>query len=122
MAKETLKSIPLSENQTFEIEITSMAYDNSAVGRYKDFVVFVDRAAPGDKVLAQATTLRHNYARAKILEIQSSDPLYRIEAKCKVFKVCGGCQWQHLPYEKQLEQKNILIADFLKTLNISSDQ
>jgi len=122
MAKETLKSIPLSENQTFEIEITSMAYDNSAVGRYKDFVVFVDRAAPGDKVLAQATTLRHNYARAKILEVQGSDPIYRIEAKCKVFKVCGGCQWQHLPYEKQLEQKNILIADFLKTLNISSDQ
>jgi 23S rRNA (uracil1939-C5)-methyltransferase len=122
MAKETLKSIPLSENQIFEIKTDSMAYDNSAIGRYRDFVVFVDRAAPGDNVLAQATTLRPNYARATILEIQKFDSSYRIEPKCKVFKVCGGCQWQHLPYEKQLEQKNILIADFFKSLNIKGDK
>ena len=118
MAKSTFQSIPLSCGQTIELNIDSMAYDNSALARYKDFVVFVDRGAPGDSVLAEITTLRPNYARAKIVEIKKSDPKYRIEAPCKLFKVCGGCQWQHLSYEKQLEQKDLLLENFFSKLKL----
>ena len=118
MAKATLQSIPVSIGQAIDLQIDSMAYDNSAIGRYKDFVVMVDRGAPGDYVLAEITTLRPNYARAKIVEIKKLDPNYRIEAPCKLFKVCGGCQWQHLPYEKQLEQKNLLLQNFFSKLDL----
>ena len=118
MSKSTLKNIPVSSDEIIDLQIDSMAYDNSALARYKDFVIFVDRGAPGDSVQAQITTLRPNYARAKIVEIKKSDPNYRTEAPCKLFKVCGGCQWQHLPYEKQLEQKDLLLKNFFSKLNL----
>lgn len=121
MAKATLDSIPVSIGQVIELKIDSMAYDNSAIARYKDFVIMVDRGAPHDKVKVEITTLRPNYARAKIIEIIESDPVYRIEAPCKLFKVCGGCQWQHLPYEKQLEQKDLLLQNFFSKLNLNKD-
>jgi len=119
MAKSTLQNIPVSAGEIIDLEISSMAYDNAAVARYKDFIIFVDRGAPGDRVKAEITTLRPNYARAKIIEIETSDPDYRIEADCKLFKVCGGCQWQHLPYEKQLEQKDLLLKNFFSKLNLA---
>ncbi len=120
MSKSTLKNIPVSSGEIIDLQIDSMAYDNSALARYKDFVIFVDRGAPGDRVKAEVTTLRPNYARAKIIEIKESAPDYRIEADCKLFKVCGGCQWQHLPYEKQLEQKDLLLKGFFSKLNLES--
>ena len=119
MSKSTLKNIPVSSDEIIDLQIDSMAYDNSAVARYKDFIIFVDRGAPGDSVQAQITTLRPNYARAKIIEIKKSDSNYRTEAPCKLFKVCGGCQWQHLPYEKQLEQKDLLLKNFFSKLNLT---
>ena len=118
MAKATLESIPVSIGQTIELNIDSMAYDNSAIGRYKDFVIMVDRGAPRDIVQAQIISLRPNYARAKIMEIKKSEHSYRIDAPCKLFKVCGGCQWQHLPYEKQLEQKDLLLKNFFIKLDL----
>ncbi len=121
MAKSTLKSIPVSQDEIIDLQIEAMAYDNAAIARYKDFVIFVDRGAPGDLVQAQITTLRPNYARAKILEIKKSDLDYRIEPLCKIFKVCGGCQWQHLRYEKQLEQKDLLLKSIFSKLNLESD-
>jgi len=119
--KVILKKAPLLKDQIIDLHIDSMAYDNSALARYEDFVVFVDRGAPGDDLSCQITTLRPDYARAKILEIKKSDPDYRIEPKCKLFKVCGGCQWQHLPYEKQLEQKDLLVERFVAKLNLEKD-
>src|SRR3990167_5139375 len=119
MSKSTLQNIPVSADEIIDLEIDSMAYDNSAVARYKDFIVFVDRGAPQDSVQAQITTLRPNYARAKITEIKKSNPAYRTETLCKLFKICGGCQWQHLPYEKQLEQKDLLLRNFFSKLNLA---
>ncbi len=118
MAKSTLQSIPVSAGEIIDLQIESMAYDNAAVAHYKDFVIFVDRGAPGDLVQAQITTLRPNYARAKILEIKKSDSNYRLDPKCKILKVCGGCQWQHLPYEKQLEQKDLLVKNFFSKFDL----
>ncbi|MBI2995220.1 MAG: 23S rRNA (uracil(1939)-C(5))-methyltransferase RlmD [Candidatus Melainabacteria bacterium] len=121
MAKSVLQTAPVQASEIIDLKIDSMAYDNSALARYKDFVIFVDRGAPGDKVKAEITTLRSNYARAKIIEIKESDPNYRIEPLCKLFKVCGGCQWQHLPYEKQLEQKDLLLKNLFLKLNLKEE-
>ncbi|OGI19849.1 MAG: 23S rRNA (uracil-5-)-methyltransferase RumA [Candidatus Melainabacteria bacterium RIFCSPHIGHO2_02_FULL_34_12] len=118
MAKATLKSIPVSSGEIIDLEIESMSYDNAALAHYKDFVIFVDRGAPGDVVQAEITTVRPDYARAKITELKKSDSLYRVDAPCKIFKVCGGCQWQHLPYNKQLEQKDLLLKRFFLRLNL----
>ncbi len=118
MAKSTLQSIPVQLGQVIDLKIESMAYDNSAIGRYKDFVIMVDRAAPGDEIKAEITSLRPNYARAKIVDLVKFDNSYRIEAECKIFKVCGGCQWQHLDYKKQLEQKDLLLKSFFSKLEL----
>ena len=88
VAKSTLQSIPVSQGEIIDLQIEAMSYDNAAVARYKDFIVFVDRGSTGDEVKAEITTLRPNYARAKIIEIKESDSNYRIEPLCKIFKVC----------------------------------
>lgn len=118
MAKSTLKNIPVSSGEIIDLEIESMGYDNSAIARHKDFVVMVNRAAPKDKLKAEITTIKPNYSRAKIKELIESDSEYRIEPNCKIFKICGGCQWQHLPYEKQLEQKDFLMKNFASKLSL----
>ena len=120
MKQEALK-IPVVRNEIITMQIDTMAYDNAAIGRYKDFVVMVDRGAPGDEVKVEITLVKENYARGKIIEIISSNSEYRIDPKCKLFKVCGGCQWQHLPYEKQLEQKDLLMGNFTKKLNLEDE-
>ena len=116
MAKSTFENVPIKEGQIVDLKIDSMAYDNSAVSRYKDFIIFVDRGAPEDLVTVEITTVKHNYARGKILEIKT--PGLREDPKCKLFKVCGGCQWQHLSYENQLVQKNLLMRNFVSKLNL----
>ncbi len=77
MAKSTLQNIPVSQGEVIDLQIESMSYDNSAVARYKDFIIFVDRGAPGDSVKAEVTTLRPNYARAKVVEIKESNLILR---------------------------------------------
>lgn len=118
MALKSENSIPVQIGQTLNLKVDSMSYDNAGVSRYNDFVVFVDRAAPNDKVSVEITSVKPNSARGKILNILESDKDYRIETPCKIFKVCGGCQWQYIPYEKQLEQKDLIIRNSFSKFNL----
>ena len=55
---------------------------------------------------------KKNYREAKLLEILEPSP-DRIDPKCQHAKVCGGCSWQHVPYQKQLEYKTQQVTDHI---------
>lgn len=75
-------------------------------------VVFVPFAAPGDVVDIQLFKKRHNYAEGKVVAIHEYAQ-ERVQPFCEHFGVCGGCKWQHLPYEAQIRYKQKQVVDNL---------
>ena len=100
--------LPLVE----EIEITGVAAEGKALCRHNDKVIFVPFAAPGDVVDLQITRKKHSYAEARIVKMHKPSDI-RVEPFCPHFGVCGGCKWQHVPYEYQLQFKQQQVVDNL---------
>jgi 23S rRNA (uracil1939-C5)-methyltransferase len=96
-----------------ELDIDSIAAGGDGVGRSNGVVVFVPRAAPGDRVRARID-VRRRFARGEIDSIVRPSP-DRVTPECPhyVADKCGGCQLQHIEYEAQLEAKRRIIRDSL---------
>ncbi|MCD4769752.1 MAG: 23S rRNA (uracil(1939)-C(5))-methyltransferase RlmD [Bacteroidales bacterium] len=100
------KKKPLLE----KVEITAIASEGKALGRVDDKVVFVPMLVPGDIVDIQVTRKRKSFMEGFVTKFHRYSDM-RQEAECSHFGVCGGCKWQHLPYEKQLEFKQQQVYD-----------
>ena len=105
-----------------EVEITGIAAEGKSLTKIKlrdddqnPLVVFIPYGAPGDIVNLKVDKKKHSFAEAHIIKIISPSPL-RIEPKCSYFGTCGGCKWQHLPYEEQLKFKRQQVEDALKRI------
>ncbi len=86
------------------IEITDVAAEGKAIGRYEEKIVFVQHAVPGDVVDVQVKKKRKNYYEGFPIKYHVYSPI-RIAPICSHFGVCGGCKWQHMPYSEQLKFK-----------------
>lgn len=93
-----------------DLEISKMAAEGRAIGRKDGKVIFVDYATPGDVVNVQTSTNKKDYAIASIIEIKKAAS-YRQKPVCEHFGTCGGCRWQHIPYEQQLEFKHQIVEE-----------
>ena len=83
------------------------------MGRLSDQrAVFVPFGLPGERVRIRLTEQRRNFARGEILEVLEASPL-RVNPRCIHFGVCGGCHYQHLSYEEQLNAKTDILRDQL---------
>lgn len=91
--------------------IEKIASEGKCLGRHDGKVVFVPYTAPGDVVDVYLTKSRKAYAEGHVTEFHQKSEM-RIEPFCSHFSVCGGCKWQHLPYETQLtfKQQHVLEA------------
>ena len=95
-----------------QVEITGVAAEGKALARVNDLVVFVPFVAPGDVVDLQLTRKKHNYAEARVVKFHSYSPL-RVTPFCEHFGICGGCKWQHVSYDYQLQFKRQQVEDNL---------
>ena len=101
---------PVARDQELELRIDSLAYGGNGVARLNGFVVFVRRGLPGDTVRARVTKVKRNHAEAESLEVvEAGAP--RVEAPCAHYPACGGCRFQDLAYEAQLEAKAQQVGD-----------
>ena len=94
------------------VEIIDIAEEGKGVGKADDFVLFVDKAIPGDVADVEMYRSKKNFGEAKIMNLVKSSE-YRVEAFCEHFGTCGGCKWQHMTYEAQLKFKQKSVADAL---------
>jgi 23S rRNA (uracil1939-C5)-methyltransferase len=102
------RNYPLIEN----LEITTLAAEGKAMGKYRGKAVFVPYTAPGDIVNVRITNSRSGYMEGVVSEfIRSSET--RAQPFCSHFGVCGGCKWQHIPYAEQLTCKQQQVFDQL---------
>lgn len=85
------------------------------MARVGDKVLFVPFAAPGDVVDVKVKRSRRNYMEGEIRGIQRLSPA-RTDPVCQHFGLCGGCKWQHVPYEAQLTFKGQQVRDSLQRI------
>ncbi len=106
------KSKPVFEN----VEVTGAGAKGKSIAKAPDGkVIFLTGAVPGDIVDIQAYKKRKAYYEGKVLAIKSySDK--RTEPKCKHFGVCGGCKWQAMGYEHQLNFKEQEVLNNLQRI------
>lgn len=109
------KPLPLLEG----IEITALAAEGKALAKVRlhpedesQIVIFIPYGAPGDVVDIQLDKKKHSYAEAHITRLVKPSPIRRTPF-CRHFTICGGCKWQHIPYEEQLRQKHQQVTDAL---------
>lgn len=102
------KELPVIEG----VEIQGVAAEGKSIARVDDLVVFVPYGAPGDIVDIKLDKKKRSYAEAHIVNMVKPSER-RVEPKCEHFGVCGGCKWQHIPYEDQLEYKRNQVVDAL---------
>jgi 23S rRNA (uracil1939-C5)-methyltransferase len=111
---------PVRKDQELELRVDSLAYGGRGVARLNGFVVFVNRALPGDVVRARITKVKRSHAEAVAVEVvEPGAP--RVEAPCAHYPACGGCRFQDLAYEAQLDAKTQQVADGLRRIGGVSD-
>jgi len=103
---------PFDYHQEIEVTIDSLSNQGTAVGRVDGWVIFIPFALPSERVLARIYRNEKNCSHADLVKIIEPSP-DRIEPKCSLFGSCGGCQYQHLSYERQLEWKTRQVAELL---------
>ena len=108
------------ENKLVKLDIIDLAFNGKAVAHLDGKVVFLKGGLPGEKVLAEITSTKRHYDEAIVKEIIIKSDL-RISAPCKHFGICGGCAWQDLIYNKQLEFKRKQVADCLERIGKIAD-
>ncbi len=105
------KVLPLLE----DIEVIDVAAEGKAIAKVDGLTLFVPFVAPGDRVDVKLTRKRKNFAEGRAMRIRSYSER-RVEPICTHFGVCGGCKWQHLPYEDQLKFKHKQVKDNLERI------
>lgn len=100
---------PVTLGQTYEIFIDSLGSLGEGVGRYEGFTVFVDDAIIKERVLVKIIEVKKNFARGKIEKVLVKN-VARRDPVCPLYNACGGCQFQHMSYEAQLQYKYIQVV------------
>lgn len=98
-----------------EAEITGLAFGGRGIARLDGLAVFVQNAVPGDRALIQVTRRKKNFAEAYLTELIEPSP-DRVAAPCPYSGVCGGCTWQFLRYDRQLEYKRRHVVECVERI------
>ncbi|GAB5526448.1 MAG: 23S rRNA (uracil(1939)-C(5))-methyltransferase RlmD [Roseivirga sp.] len=98
-----------------QVLIEGIAAEGKCIARVDDKVVFVTEVAPGDVVDVLVTRKKSSFMEGRPLKFHSYSK-DRIEPFCKHFGTCGGCKWQHIPYELQLKYKHQQVVDNMERI------
>ena len=94
------------------VAIERMCNGGAGFGRVGGKACFVPLTAPGDQARIRIVKEKRSFLEGELLELIVASPL-RVEPACPLFGSCGGCDWQHLPYPEQLQQKSEIFAGSL---------
>jgi tRNA/tmRNA/rRNA uracil-C5-methylase (TrmA/RlmC/RlmD family) len=115
MADVAVNTSTFSIGQKVNITIHDIAFGGEGVARVDDFVIFVPFVALDEEVEVEITDVKKRFARAKLLRVLKPSP-FRVDPLCPYFGDCGGCQYQHISYPKQLEIKHKQIVDVFQRI------
>jgi 23S rRNA (uracil1939-C5)-methyltransferase len=95
-----------------EVLVENYAAEGKSLARQEGKVIFIENVVPGDVVNIRLSKNKKDWAEGYPIQFKSYSK-ERVEPFCQHFGVCGGCQWQMLPYQKQLQYKQQQVIDNL---------
>ncbi len=98
-----------------KVLVEDYAAEGKSLAKVDGKVIFIENVVPGDVVDVQLMKSKKDWAEGRPLQFHSYSP-DRVIPFCSHFGVCGGCQWQMLPYEKQLGYKTKQVEEVLKRI------
>jgi len=98
-----------------EVTIEKLIYGGDGLARDDGSTVFVPYVLPAERVEAQPVERKKNFVHAGLAKVLSPSP-ERIPARCPFFSGCGGCHYQHIPYERQLVYKTEILRETLRRI------
>jgi 23S rRNA (uracil1939-C5)-methyltransferase len=108
--KREIDNMKIKVGDIIETSIQTVAFGGNGIGRINNVVIFVPFTVDGDVVAVEITEVKKKYLRGKIKKILVPSP-QRVEPRCPYFSKCGGCQYQHILYEYQLEIKQKQVVE-----------
>jgi tRNA/tmRNA/rRNA uracil-C5-methylase (TrmA/RlmC/RlmD family) len=104
------QALPFKVGQVLTAEIRAVAFGGDGLARIDGFVVFVPFTLDGDIVDIEIREVKKKYLRGRLRKLLTPS-VHRADAHCPYFGKCGGCQYQHIDYAKQLEIKTQQVID-----------
>lgn len=95
------------------LTIEKLVYGGDGLARLDGKVILVPYVLPGEVVRAEIDRLKNDLFRGKVLELITPSPS-RVAPGCPYFQRCGGCQYQHIDYSIQVEQKRAILREVLQ--------
>ena len=105
----------IKKGQLLELEVYGIAFGGKGIAKVNGLTVFVEKAVPMDHVLARIVKKKKQYAEARVDNLNKPSP-FRVTPRCKYSGFCGGCKWQFLHYDKQLEYKQQHVVDSIERI------
>ena len=107
---------PMKKGDVIEdIVVETMAAEGKCLSRIGGLVIFLEGGAPGDTVDVQLTKIKSSFLEGRVTKIKRYSDA-RATPFCQHFGVCGGCSWQHIQYETQLQYKQKQVVDNLERI------
>ena len=103
-----------------KVNIEKLVYGGKGLGKIDDRVCFVPFVLPEEEVSVKITNEKKSFIECQPVEILKSSP-YRVEPVCKYFTYCGGCDYMHIQYEKQVEYKKEIFLETLERIGKIKD-
>ncbi len=101
----------IRKGQILEVTVNGMDRHGMALYKSGQQTLFIHRAIEGDRVKIRVLNIKNKYGSAELLKVISPSP-FRIQSSCEDYdRGCGGCQWLHINYEKQLEIKTRIVRE-----------
>jgi 23S rRNA (uracil1939-C5)-methyltransferase len=105
----------IKKGQLLELDISGIAFGGKGIAKIDGLTVFVEKAVPMDHVVARILKKKKQYAEARVDTLIKPSP-FRATPKCMYSGFCGGCKWQFLAYDKQLEYKRQHVVDAIERI------
>ena len=100
-----------------EVLVENYAAEGKSLARRDGKVIFIENVVPGDVVDVRLSKNKKDWAEGYPIQFKSYSQ-ERVEPFCQHFGVCGGCKWQMLPYEKQLQYKQHEVEQNLRRIGL----
>jgi 23S rRNA (uracil1939-C5)-methyltransferase len=102
-------------SSAMQVKIEKLIYGGEGLGHEGGATVFVPGVLPGEMVVAEPVETKKKFVRASLTQVVEASP-DRVAPPCPYFGACGGCSYQHLPYELQVKYKTEILRETLRRL------
>lgn len=102
----------LKKNEIYEVEVIDNGYQGEGIAKIDNMPIFIQGAIKEEKVEIKILKVQSSFAYGKIIKIIKPARV-RIEAECKDYNKCGGCNLRHMKYEETLKIKKAIVENCL---------